>query len=350
MEEATWATHHASREPSTNINRNRYIRYYTELCSARKVQPFPVQDPFDVACFLVKYCTDISSVASLSDALSAIRTEARESAHQVWGPVDEWFLKRTCRGLRKRFRAPVKRKRPMTLDILVEITKRVDLSNLRSLQLLAMGFVCHDACLRMKELLDLTWSDITWELGSSGLPVGVRINIKVSKSRYEEAAEEVAIPLYCVGGCPLSGVQLLWLYMTDARVLQKQAGNPEAFLFPSLREAAPVPGHEEAKKPAHQTGTKPTKPAAMARSTVERWFRRRLREAGFPAEQFSGHSFRAGGATDLHKGKVPEALAMRLGRWRCREVYFIYLREDDAEQALQIRTAFEASYKRQRTA
>eukprot|EP00952_Eustigmatos_sp_NYUAD-ZCMA_P006706 28733-Eustigmatos_ZCMA.PRE.1 len=58
LEAATTAFHHASREAGTHDNRNRFIRYYVELCESRTVDAFPA-DPFDVACFLVKYCVDL---------------------------------------------------------------------------------------------------------------------------------------------------------------------------------------------------------------------------------------------------------------------------------------------------
>ena len=237
LTETTRAFHAASREPGTNANRNRFIRYYTELCAARGVRPFPAEH-FDVACFLVKYCCDLESVASLSDALSAIRTEAREQEGQVFSPAAEWYLKRVCRGLRKRFRASVQRKRPMTLDILVRLLRAVDLSSLADLQAITMGFLAHDACLRAKELLALRWSDISWEHGPDGVPSGAAICIRISKARYTEAAETVRIPLYSVSGVPACAVQLLWLFHA------RRPGGPAG---PFLRGPLPLhPGVAEA--------------------------------------------------------------------------------------------------------
>lgn len=324
LEELTRATHHSSREPRTHANRARFIRYYVELCESRSVDPFPASR-FDVACFLVKYVTELKSVASLNDALSAIRTEAREAHGQDFTKADEWYFQQVRRGLRKKYRAQVKRKRPMTLKILVPILLVADLNVLEDLQLMAMGFLCHDACLRSKELLDLLWRDIKWELDAAVLPRVCAINIQVSKARYTDAPETVRIPLYDVGGVKACGVQLLWLYTHSEAVLDRQAGQVEGFLFPRLHRCA-------------------TPCKALTKDAFVKYYRRRLTEAGFPAQEFAGHSFRAGGATDLHTGKVPEALGRLLGRWRSREVYFLYLREAPEEQAAKVCAAFQAAW------
>jgi integrase len=112
--------------------------------------------------------------------------------------------------------------------------------------------------------------------------------------------------------------------MADSRVRARQNGDGEAFLFPSLARGA------ENRPQTHEA--------------FVRWYQKRLHEAGYESAEFAGHSFRAGGATDLHTGKVPEVLGRLLGRWRCREAYFLYLREDPSLQAAHIRDAFEAAF------
>ena len=41
-----------------------------------------------------------------------------------------------------------------------------------------------------------------------------------------------------------------------------------------------------------------------------------LRELGLDPTRFSGHGFRAGGATDLFAARVPLATIMKFGRWK----------------------------------
>jgi integrase len=326
LEDKTRAFHHASREPGTHRNVDRFVRYYEELCAARHRVPWPA-DPFDVACFLVKYCVDLESVASLSNALSAIRVTARERCGQTWNPAEEWYLKRVRRGLRKRYRARVKRKRPITQDILLRLLRASDLSSLADAQMLTLGFLAHNACLRLKEVRDLHWSDISWVLGKDGQPTAVVLTIRVSKARYEEAEETVRIPFFRVRGRAICAAQLLWLYMHDGRVLHRQNGEGEAFLFPSLRSKS-----AQTRIPRSQIVDK------------RGWFTLRLAKLGFEDGQFSGHSFRAGGATDLHTGNVPEVLGRLLGRWRSREAYLLYLRQDPQQQDVRVAAAFRAAW------
>lgn len=323
MEVRTNMYHQASREPRTNDNRNRYIRYYEEICAARGKEPWPAKQ-FNVACFLVKYCESIKSTQSLENALSAIRTEALERCGQKFTRAQEWYLKRIRRGLRKTYRRATRRKRPLTTAILLQLFLAADLECLADLQHLAQGFVQHDACLRTKEALNLRWSDVSLGNDTRSRLQTVRLQIRVSKARYEEAPEAVEFPAYEIDGMVCCGVRLLTVYMADARVMARQNGNREAFLFPSLSKGA------GSRQQTHEA--------------FVRWYQKRLRAAGFESAEFAGHSFRAGGATDLHTGKVPEVLGRLLGRWRSQEAYFLYLREDPSLQAANIRTAFEVAF------
>lgn len=292
------------------------------MCSSRGEAPFPA-NPLAIACYLVAYCTINKSVQSLDNALSAVRTEARDRGQEL-SKVDEWYLKRVRRGLRKDFRRQATRKRPITVKILYRMARRTDLRSLEGLQYLTMSFLAHDACLRAGELLALRWSDISWEdHDRSGTPRVAAINIWRSKARYTEGSETVRIPRYRLGGKPLSAVHLLWVYMQDPEVLA-QHQDPAGYLFSSLTrsgERDPVP-----------------------KSTWVRWVHQQLQAAGYEAGEFSGHSFRAGGATDLHSAGVAEVLGRLLGRWRSREAYLLYLRQSPAQQAAELRAGYERAF------
>lgn len=332
LEQNTRDFHQAAREVKTQADHNRYVRYYKEVCHSRNVRAMPAS-AFGVACFLVAYATAIGSVASLDNALSAVRTELRESIGQEFTSVDEWHLKKVRRGLRKSFRAPVRRKQPMTLAILVQLLSRLDLSKLPDLMHISMAFLAHDGCFRMGDVVNLRWSDVFWEMGADGAPKAVKIVVRVSKARYESAPEDVRIPRYKLGGVYLCAVQFLWLYMQHGTVLKRVRDNPEAYLFdmPSPQSRA---GVEEDR--------------VRSRPTFKNMFitrlRQLLREAGLKPEDFAGHSFRAGGATDLHSGGLPTALGMMLGRWRSQEAYFLYLRERPDLQGAHISAAFETAF------
>lgn len=226
------------------------------------------------------------------------------------------------RGLRKTFRKPTQRKRPITLDVMLKLLHGLDRRDLTILQYCTMMMVAHDACLRTKELLALRWSDVVW-VGTPSAITGVKLRIRVSKARHTEAAETLELTSYMLGEQALSGVHLLWTYMNDARSQARtRGGDKESFLFPNAR----------------------TGDGEMPRNTFVSWVQTQLSRAGYDSSEFGGHSFRAGGATDLHAGKAPEAIVRMLGRWRSRETYLIYIRLDPSKRAADVSKAYSDAY------
>lgn len=311
----------AAREPSTNKNRNHHQRLYTELCVARGKSPWPA-DTRDVAVFLVAECERLESVQSVDQMQSSIRTHNREVYGDEWTKPQLACLAMAKRGLRKRFRQPTRRKRPITLNILADLVRGLDMENTMNLQYSTMMFVAHDACLRTKELLALRWSDITWVTDAAGEPTAMRIKLRVSKARYTEAAETLEVGGYTLGGIPVCGLQLLWFYMHDEAIMARTGGDQESFLFPNVR-----------------TGS-----GEVPRNSFITWVQSRLHKCGYKATEFAGHSFRAGGCTDMHEGNAPEQVARMLGRWRSRESYLIYIRLHPSKRAADVSQAFSSAY------
>jgi hypothetical protein len=62
------------------------------------------------------------------------------------------------------------------------------------------------------------------------------------------------------------------------------------------------------------------------------WFRGRIKreveKVGLDPHYYSGHSFRAGGATDLFVARVPYPMIKKKGRW-VSDVAMVYFRDDD---------------------
>ena len=63
------------------------------------------------------------------------------------------------------------------------------------------------------------------------------------------------------------------------------------------------------------------------------WVRSRIKDMaiknGQCSEDFSGHSLRAGGATDLFVARVPYYLIKMMGRWKSDAAMIYYRSEDD---------------------
>lgn len=308
-------------EAGTHANKNRTERYYEEFCLTKGVPAWPA-DPKVVATFLVAEVERLKSVASLDNFHSHIRVRSRFASGTEWSKPEEAYMAAVKRGLRKRYPHEVKRKRPITLAVLANLVGALDLKVLKNFQFATMMFVAHDAALRLKELLELRWSDIEFVTSPEGQPELLRIRVRVSKSRYGEASETLEIAPYTMAGRPASAVHFLWAYMQDPEVQARATEGQESFLFPNVRA---------------RSGIQP-------RETFVSWVRARLQSAGYSSAEYSGHSFRAGGATDLHKGNAPEVVARSLGRWRSRETYLIYIRLDPAHRAAEVSEAFVAAF------
>lgn len=97
------------------------------------------------------------------------------------------------------------------------------------------------------------------------------------------------------------------------------ARGPESALFPSL----------------HGSGS-----FAKGSATISTdWLRLRIKAAvaaiGLNPAEYSGHSLRAGGATDLFVARVPLYVIKKKGRWASDAVMVYYRDEEDVDMAVE---------------
>jgi integrase len=114
----------------------------------------------------------------------------------------------------------------------------------------------------------------------------------------------------------LSGVPFLYAYDGAHQILKRDPVEP---LF--TRDPA-VPGSPR-----------------LSKGLFIATFRNLLRRAGLPAESFSGHSFRAGGATDLFHGYCRPHMLQQQGRWRS-DTFWIYVRDHPSLRREEVSNAF----------
>ena len=71
----------------------------------------------------------------------------------------------------------------------------------------------------------------------------------------------------------------------------------------------------------------------LCKTVSSSWVRGQIKSMaaknGRQAEDFSGHSLRAGGATDLFVARVPYYLIKKMGRWKSDAVKIYYRSDDD---------------------
>lgn len=227
--------------------------------------------------FLVQWA-DRNASSKVRWFISAIKTEAMECYGQVFDPCLEHYIgpagigEAVCTHRQTQdahdTRSP--RRCPPCFNFLDSY----------DFQLITMAYVAHDGLLRGGELVSLRWDVVSFEPDGA-----VRLTVRESKTSL--VAEEVCFsPYERSGGVSFCGANLLNWYMEHR--LTSGPVKPSSFLFPM------VGGSKEARKGRYVAD-----------------FQARLDLAGLPGQEaFSGHSFRAGGATDLFDGGAPRIIQL----------------------------------------
>jgi hypothetical protein len=192
------------------------------------------------------------------------------------------------------------RKRPLTLNYLLDIIPLLDIENPCDLVGITMLFMGHDGLLRSGELCNqLCVDDIQWSLDKQSFV----LRLERTKMNRSGAAEYVTY--MDRKGC-WSAVKLLRLYF-DTFNLWNSHGN---ILFPRIRYQKLLWSDY------------------CQVSWLRRFIKRCVALIGLNPKFYSGHSLRAGGATDLFVAKVPYPYIKKFGRWRS-DAALIYYRDED---------------------
>lgn len=296
-------------EPSTQRGYASWVRNYEAFCQSTDpvTQAWPPTS-YNLGLFCVRYCRDQKRTGrSLSNALSAFKDHCMRFGYDWLDDRESWLLERTRRGLMKLDRTAPARKQPMTRSRLLELRAFSDPSNPAHHQYVSMSYVARDGLLRCKELLNLRRGDVTLR------PNGhVSLLIRVSKTTHTRPAETVQLSNYG----PSSGAQLLRVYCRD--FLHWDISQPapmslaDCYLFPAVSHTGPGVFSLSSREPK--------------KDPFVAWIRECMRKAGHQPSNFSGHSFRSGGATDLFTAGASLRTIQLKGRWAS-QAFLLYIRD-----------------------
>ena len=297
-------------EPSTQAAYASWVRNYEAFCASTvpATQAWPPTS-YNLGLFCVRYCRDQQrTTRSLGGALSAFKDYSMRHGYRWLNERQSWLLERTRRGLNKLDRSAPKRKQPMTRQRLLELCSFSDPSSRVHRQYVTMSYVARDGLLRCKELLNLRRGDVTL------LPDGrVSLVIRVSKMSHTAPPETIRLSNYGES----SGAQFLRRYCRDILgwdiALQSPPDHLDWFLFPSISQTGPSTFSFTHRR-------EPRKDPFVA------WIRECMRKAGHNPGDYSGHSFRSGGATDLFTAGASLRTIQLSGRWAS-QAFLLYIRE-----------------------
>jgi integrase len=278
------------------------VKGYVDFCRLMDYTAFPPTLK-SVAVYFGSYVARGNSPGNIAGIMSYLRRHCVEQYMPCLSVMDEKRLSYLRRGLfRLSPRRGTKRAEACTLEVLIALFQAVtkfrkddkDGPSHREISILTMGMVAHNGLLRSGELLALQVRDVKWLSTTS-----CRICIRSSKENQFGLPEEVDYGPYA----ELCGLTCLRDYWVKYKV---KTWHPEAPLFTHNPSIVGSP--------------------AMSKPMFIKGFRRLLNLARLPALTFSGHSFRAGGATDLYHGKCRPFVLQLQGRWKS-DTFWVYVRD-----------------------
>ncbi|GAB3451104.1 integrase [Streptomonospora sediminis] len=310
---------------------------FTAWCQAEGRRSLPA-DPVDVAVYLAAAADTVRPDEPGRWALAPSTLERKAAAiaavHGAQGlaaPTRTEVVRMTLRGIRRRRRAAPHRKRPLLLPsleaLLAELPDPADPlggpARRRDALLLLAGFA---GALRRSELAALTFDDLALDADHrTGDPVLV---VRLGATKTDQDArrgQQVALPRgRRPHTCPICA------FADWADLLQtRRDGGPQAVAEHLARPPAARPGTHRCHT---YTGTdladgtgRPLFPSvdrhgriggkAVSGRAVADLVKRYTRRAGLDPDAFSGHSLRAGFATQAAMGGASDREIMRQGRW-----------------------------------
>jgi len=288
----------ASRSLSTRRAYASALRRWVAWCAGRGVEP-DAAGPEHVAAWVAELAAAGRSASTIQVALAALAADARDAGRP--DPAAHPGVRRVVAGLRRQVgTAPRRQAHPVTTEDVRRIVTAIQGDGLRAPRDRALILLGYAAALRRSELADLRLGDIVQRRG------GFVIRVRSSKTDQEAAGQVVGVtrgqhhetdPVSALSGwiaaAGLSGDDWLWppISWSDRRVL---AGRH-------------LGGHDVAR-------------ILIARAA----------DAGLGDLPISGHSLRAGHATEAASRGVPAERLMRTTRHRSMAGLAPYVRPAEA--------------------
>ncbi|MBB5061438.1 integrase [Granulicella aggregans] len=233
--------------------------------------------------------------ASLTRAIAAISRQHREAGFQ--SPTREGSFRQLLAGIRRKNRAPQEAKQALLVQDLFEILRQIpglgksEAVEHRDRALLVIGFC---GALRRSELVNLDAEDIR------SAPEGIILTLRWSKTDQSADGVEIGIPKgRKPATCP---VTLLRAWIEYAKI-----------------NTGPI------FRPVQQNGK--ILDRRLTDTSVALIVKRHVGHAGFAAEDFSGHSLRAGLATSAAEAGQNEREIMKQTRHKSEKMVRRYIRK-----------------------
>ena len=212
-------------------------------------------------------------------------------------------------GWKRKTAKPVKKKEPITSEILLQMVQ--SFGEPQSLAEVRLGSIClltYAAFLRIGEIRALRCCDIMFREDS--------MEVYIAQSKTDQLREGHSVPIASTGNetCP---VKMLQNYV----ILGGIDTSSKECLFRAIAMT--------------KEGGKLRKKGSLSYSRMRQLVLEKLTSLGYEAKNFGLHSFRVGGATTAANKGLPERLFKRHGRWRSERAKDGYVK-DSLEKRLRV--------------
>lgn len=252
------------------------------------------------------------STKTVDALLSALRAHCVTTGHSFLDRADARLIYLLIKELKYADTHKIRRVCPLTKELLRRIFAKCgkDFTNLRTRMGFTLVSLGHDALLRCGELSGLKVKDVRWSKHNT------RANIDLYRTKRCRSGNGESVLIQDYGYD--SGCNLLSEWFTIMDIWDQ----PDAYVFPQF--------DDRSKKFCFEAFTTTDKMRKIIKEFVT--------TIGLLPSQFSGHSMRAGGATDLFRQGVPYATVKKFGRWKS-DAALLYFR-DEREASNMVMEAF----------
>jgi hypothetical protein len=287
-------------------------KQFVKWCVDNAVAPDKPNE-YTVAGFLTNHCLQLGgSTASVDNKMSSLKLYFEEDLGADWlPPIGLAFVKRIVKVLKFDDYSKSKRKAPIQMGLLHEMIALRGTSTVLSLMLAAVYALHHDGLMRSGE-------------GTSGL-LAAEVTVAHFKDHKGRAREALEVMIDRTKThrekdpvkITISDFDDQWSACKLIQRLKRVSGvGANDYLFPQVKFKRGAPSGLDWSK-------------TLSYEALVICIKHDVELCGRDPVDFSGHSFRAGGATDLFaSGELAFAQIMKVGRWRSLEACLIYYRED----------------------
>lgn len=270
-----------------------------------------------VMAYLLEYVRGAGgSTLSVTNALSNLRSYCKKNSIRWLSSADIYLVGRAVKLLQLNDTTPSKRSEAITMDLITQLIELMDLTQEEQLMQATLFLLAHDGCFRLDELFrNLRVSDFRWTNSRR------TVFLNMVRTKTHRRGDPIEAELVGLDDSKMCAVVFLRRWFDKMQLWGKSA----LLVFPQF---------------THYGGkTRVNHSRNYSRGMFVRGLRSTLQRLGLNRMRFSGHGFRAGGATDLFAARVPLPTVMKHGRWRTAEACLRYYREG-AEVAIAVALAF----------